>query len=31
VGIAFAVTSALALACAAWSASMFRSGRRLKA
>ncbi len=31
VTIAFAVTSALALACVAWSASMFRSGRRLKA
>ena len=29
--IAFAVTSALALACVAWSVSMFRSGRRLKA
>jgi ABC-2 type transport system permease protein len=29
--IAFAVTAALALACVAWSASMFRSGRRLKA
>jgi ABC-2 type transport system permease protein len=31
VGIALAVTAALALACAAWSAAMFRSGRRLKA
>jgi ABC-2 type transport system permease protein len=31
VGIAFGVTSALALACVAWSGSMFRSGRRLKA
>jgi ABC-2 type transport system permease protein len=31
VGIALAVTGALALACVAWSASMFRSGRRLKA
>ena len=31
VTIAFAVTSALALACVAWSVSMFRSGRRLKA
>ncbi len=31
VTIAFAVTSALALACVAWSGSMFRSGRRLKA
>jgi ABC-2 type transport system permease protein len=31
VGIAFAVTSALALGCVAWSASMFRTGRRLKA
>jgi ABC-2 type transport system permease protein len=31
VGIALAVTAALALACVAWSASMFRSGRRLKA
>ena len=31
VGIALGVTGALALACVAWSASMFRSGRRLKA
>ena len=31
VGVALAVTAALALACALWSASMFRSGRRLKA
>jgi ABC-2 type transport system permease protein len=31
VGIALAVTAALALTCAAWSATMFRSGRRLKA
>ena len=31
VWIAFAVTSVLALACVAWSVSMFRSGRRLKA
>jgi len=31
VTVAFAVTSALALACVAWSVSMFRSGRRLKA
>ena len=31
VGIALAVTSGLALACVAWSASIFRSGRRLKA
>jgi ABC-2 type transport system permease protein len=31
VGIALAVTGVLALACVAWSASMFRSGRRLKA
>ncbi|MGH2941670.1 MAG: ABC transporter permease [Solirubrobacteraceae bacterium] len=31
VGIALAVTAALALACVAWSATMFRSGRRLKA
>ncbi len=30
VEIALAVTAALALACVAWSASMFRSGRRLK-
>ena len=30
VEIALAVTAALALACALWSASMFRSGRRLK-
>ncbi len=30
-GVAFAVTGALALACVAWSASIFRSGRRLKA
>ncbi len=31
VGVALAVTAALAIACVAWSASMFRSGRRLKA
>ncbi len=31
VEIALAVTAALALACVAWSATMFRSGRRLKA
>ena len=31
VELALAVTAALALACAAWSASMFASGRRLKA
>lgn len=31
VGVALAVTAALALACVAWSASMFGSGRRLKA
>ncbi len=31
VAIALAVPAALALACVAWSASMFRSGRRLKA
>ena len=31
VGIALAVTGVLALACVAWSVSMFRSGRRLKA
>jgi ABC-2 type transport system permease protein len=31
VGVALAVTAALALACALWSAAMFRSGRRLKA
>jgi ABC-2 type transport system permease protein len=31
IGIALAVTAALAVACAAWSAAMFRSGRRLKA
>jgi ABC-2 type transport system permease protein len=31
VGLALAVTAALALACALWSAAMFRSGRRLKA
>jgi len=31
VTVAFAITSALALACVAWSVSMFRSGRRLKA
>jgi ABC-2 type transport system permease protein len=31
VGIALAVTAVLALACVAWSATMFRSGRRLKA
>jgi ABC-2 type transport system permease protein len=31
VGIALGVTAALALACVAWSATMFRSGRRLKA
>ena len=30
VEIALAVTAALALACALWSAAMFRSGRRLK-
>ncbi len=30
VGIALAVTAALALACAWWSATMFESGRRLK-
>jgi ABC-2 type transport system permease protein len=30
-GIALAVPAVLALACVAWSASMFRSGRRLKA
>ena len=30
-GIAFAVPAALALACVAWSATIFRSGRRLKA
>ncbi len=31
IGIALAVTAALALACVAWSAAMFRSGKRLKA
>jgi ABC-2 type transport system permease protein len=31
VGIALAVTAALALAVATWSAAMFRSGKRLKA
>src|SRR3954452_15221534 len=31
VGLALAVTAALALACVLWSAAMFRSGRRLKA
>ncbi len=31
VGIALAVTAALAGVCVAWSATMFRSGRRLKA
>ena len=31
VAVALAVTLALALACVAWSATMFRSGRRLKA
>jgi ABC-2 type transport system permease protein len=31
VGIALGVTAALALACVAWSATMFGSGRRLKA
>lgn len=31
VAVALAVTAALALACALWSAAMFRSGRRLKA
>jgi len=31
VAIALGVTAALALACTAWSAAMFRSGRRLKA
>ena len=31
VGIALAVTAALALACVLWSAAMFRSGKRLKA
>ena len=31
IAIALAVTLALALACVAWSATMFRSGRRLKA
>ena len=31
VGIALGVTAGLALACVAWSVSMFRSGRRLKA
>jgi len=30
IGIALGVTAALALAVAAWSAAMFRSGRRLK-
>jgi ABC-2 type transport system permease protein len=31
VGLALAVTAALALVCVAWSATMFRTGRRLKA
>jgi ABC-2 type transport system permease protein len=31
VGLALAVTAALAVACVLWSAAMFRSGRRLKA
>jgi ABC-2 type transport system permease protein len=31
VGLALAVTAVLAVACALWSAAMFRSGRRLKA
>ena len=31
VGIALGITAALALVCVLWSASMFRSGRRLKA
>jgi ABC-2 type transport system permease protein len=31
IGIALAVTAVLALVCVAWSATMFRSGRRLKA
>jgi ABC-2 type transport system permease protein len=31
VGIALAVTAAMAVACTLWSAAMFRSGRRLKA
>jgi len=31
IGLALGVTAALALACVAWSAAMFRSGRRLKA
>ena len=31
IGIALAVTAALAAAVAAWSAAMFRSGKRLKA
>jgi ABC-2 type transport system permease protein len=31
VEIALGVTAALALGCVAWSATMFRSGRRLKA
>jgi ABC-2 type transport system permease protein len=31
IGIALAVTAALAGVCVAWSATMFRSGRRLKA
>ncbi len=31
VGLALGVTAALALACVAWSVTMFRSGRRLKA
>jgi ABC-2 type transport system permease protein len=30
IGVALGVTAALAAACSAWSASMFRSGRRLK-
>jgi ABC-2 type transport system permease protein len=31
IGVALGVTAALALACVAWSVTMFRSGRRLKA
>jgi ABC-2 type transport system permease protein len=31
IGLALGVTTALALACVAWSVTMFRSGRRLKA
>jgi ABC-2 type transport system permease protein len=31
IGVALGVTSVLALACVAWSVTMFRSGRRLKA